>query len=401
MTTFGKQLREFRQQCKDNKSPHGRLTQEKFGELVGHELGISYSGAAVSDWERGVSKIHADQRQVLISILNVLVQQGGIKTVREANQLLEAGNYRSLNPEERPQIFKARPDGDKVDDTTSKEKPLKSFIPFLIADLFHMSEEEMQELITRAEEGPPPAWPRIMVAIFRRFSDRISVSSVLRLILWVWVWLLAWALITPSLRWPFSSREEALFAVVIYSTGAIVMPALIGALTNTENNEFWQKQSVPKLNLRLYTHQGASIGFHVGYFFVFLVGLLSYNLDLQFATWTELIIIAFPILLAYAGARLTPYNLLRAYKNLNLKNGRIFFIFFLFSPAWGYFLLNSYDILLTKSLGIVTFFIATTVLVAMMSLRYRQSGTTVIPVFWWVIFFGSVVFCQLLTLLIR
>src|SRR5215207_3267886 len=77
MTNFGKQLREFRHQCDDNKSPHGRLTQEKFGELVGQELGISYSGAAVSDWERGVSKIHADQRLVLISILRVLVQWGG------------------------------------------------------------------------------------------------------------------------------------------------------------------------------------------------------------------------------------------------------------------------------------------------------------------------------------
>ena len=402
MTNFGKQLREFRQQCDDNKSPHGRLTQEKFGELVGQELGISYSGAAVSDWERGVSKIHADQRLVLLSILRVLVQWGGINTVMEANQLLEAGNYRALSPAEAQTLFP-----DNTFEADSK--------PALLAseqiETVHKSDvtgnfllefsQAFQRIVAREKEGPSPYWPRVLVAIYRRFSDQISISSLFAFLLWIWVWILTWALMAPSLRWPFSNQNEALFAVVMYAGGAIVIPALLGALTNTENNEFWQKQSINRSSLRLFTHQGASIGFHVGYFFIFMISLLSYNLGLQSAIWAEMLVMTFPIFLSYAAARLVPYNILLAYKNLHLKNGKIFFVFFLFSPAWGYFLLQSYEILLTKSLGIVTVLIAATLLVAMMALRYRQSGTTVIPIRWWVVFFGSIVICQFLALLIQ
>ena len=401
MTKFGKQLREFRQQCNDKKSPHGRLTQEKFAELVGQDLGISYSGAAVSDWERGVSKIHADQRKVLISMINVLHQQGGIKTPLEANQLLDAGNYRALNPAESKEIFQESAADLEAQQSHTECTENKSMLLNLMGMLFFDSPQEFRVMLATAQDGPPPAWPRVMVATYRKFAEHISVSNILTFILWVWVWLLAWALISPSLRWPFSNQNEAFSAVVIYAGGAIVIPAIAGALTNTKHNEFWQKQLISELNLRLYTHQGASIGFHVGYFFIFMIGLLRYNLGLPSITWMDLLAAAFPVVLAYASARLVPRNLLLAYKSLSLRNGAIFFIFFLFSPAWAYFLLNSYDVLLTKALGIFTVLMALTILLAMMALRYRQSGTTVIPTSWWVVFFGSIVICQLLALLIR
>lgn len=402
MTEFGRQLRKFRQQCNDPKSPHGKLTQEKFGELLGEELGISYSGAAVSDWERGVSKIHADQRQVLISILKVLVQRGGIRTVLDANQLLEAGNYRALSPDETKRLFPK-----DIFDTES-EPPLPSFERMesnsksnAVGDFLFGFSRALEDIVAREKEGPSPYWPRLLVTIIRKFSDRFSPGNILNLFPWVWIWLLTWLLIAPSLCWPFLSQNEALSAVAIYAGGAIIIPALIGALTNTENNEFWQKQSINKLNLRLYTHQGASIGFHIGYFFIFMIGLLRYNLGLQSLILLEFIALSFPIVLAYASARLIPYNLLLAYKNLNLRNGGIFFTFFLISPAWGYFFLNTYEVLLTKALGIFTVFVALTILLVMMTVRQRQNGTTVIHVSWWVILFGSVMLCQLLALLIR
>jgi len=210
-------------------------------------------------------------------------------------------------------------------------------------------------MLAKAQDGPPPFWPRAMVAIFRRFSDRFSASNVLIFILWVWVWWLSWALIIPSLRWPFVNPEEALWSVIFYSSGSIVIPALIGAFTNTKDNEFWQKNvSVPRLNLRLYTYQGASVGFHVGYFFVFMIGLLGYNLGFSNALWLEFVAMTIPVTLGYASARLIPYNLFIAYKRLSLRDGTIFFVFFLFGPVWGYFFLESYDILLTRALGLLS-----------------------------------------------
>src|SRR6266542_6165063 len=132
MTEFGKQLRKFRQQCNDTESPHGKLTQERFGELVGAELGISYSGSAISDWERGVSKIHADQREVLVSILKVLHRWGGIRTPLEANQLLEAGNYRALDATETQKIFIQTTTDIGVEQPRPREEKSELLISFLL-----------------------------------------------------------------------------------------------------------------------------------------------------------------------------------------------------------------------------------------------------------------------------
>jgi len=404
VTTFGEALRAFRQASNDSQRFNRRLSQERLGELIGDEMGdLGFSGAAISYWELGESKISAEDRNVLLALITVLHKCGGLRTLDDANQLLEAGNYRALNPDETRILFP-----EKILDTASRAQvPPPEIIESkqrigVRGNFFLGLLQEFHDIVAKEKEGPSPYWPRVIVAVFQRFSDRLSAPSVWSFILWVWVWLLAWLLIVPSLRWPFSSPDEALLAVVAYVSGAIIIPALIGVLTDTKNNEFWQKkESVSELNLRLYTHQGASIGFHVGYFFIFMVGLLSYNLGLQSVIWMELIALVFPIILGYASAQLIPYNLLLAFKQLDLKDGAIFFVFFLFGPAWGYFLLKSYDILLTKAVGVLTVLLAITGVLAMMVLRYRQSGTTVIPIFWWVIFFGSIVLCQFLTLLIK
>ncbi|NCF67512.1 MAG: hypothetical protein GWP61_16225, partial [Chloroflexi bacterium] len=83
MKSFGEQLRIYRRQCEDPQRG-GLLTQERFGELMGVVLGdAGYSGAAVSDWERDKSKIHADDRAVLVALLTVLRQNGGISSIED------------------------------------------------------------------------------------------------------------------------------------------------------------------------------------------------------------------------------------------------------------------------------------------------------------------------------
>lgn len=105
MTTFGQQLRAYRRQCQDPLRK-GTLTQVRLGELLGDELGdAGYSGAAVSDWERDQSKINADDRLVLVSLIAVLRRCGGLHTLAEANEFLQSGNYRALDAPEQSQIF--------------------------------------------------------------------------------------------------------------------------------------------------------------------------------------------------------------------------------------------------------------------------------------------------------
>ena len=105
MQSFGQQLRAYRRQCRDPQRG-GLLTQERFGELIGDNLGdAGYSGAAVSDWERDKSKIHADDRAVLVAILCVLKQNSGLSTPEDGQRLLAAGNYRALDGDEWRCVF--------------------------------------------------------------------------------------------------------------------------------------------------------------------------------------------------------------------------------------------------------------------------------------------------------
>jgi hypothetical protein len=242
------------------------------------ELGDrGFSGAAVSDWERGVSKIHEDNRIVLVSLIKILRLHGGIKSLTEANELLEAGNYRALDAHEQGLVFPNEP---LIMSADVETRPTEN--PLFWTGLFSNSTEEFRTIIDRAKGGPPPVWPRVIVAILRRSTDHISATSILSFIVWVWIWLLAWTLIAPSWRWPFASREDALWALVWYSVGTVIIPALIAARTNTKDNPFWLEHKISNTwNTRLYTHQGASIGFHIGYFVVFIIGLFRYNLVQQ------------------------------------------------------------------------------------------------------------------------
>jgi hypothetical protein len=105
MENFGTLLRGFRKRCKDPDDSERILSQARFGDLLGGEASTGFSGAAISDWERGVSKIHADQRWVLLKIIKVLQGCGGMNYPAEANSLLDAGNYRSLDEQEIDSIF--------------------------------------------------------------------------------------------------------------------------------------------------------------------------------------------------------------------------------------------------------------------------------------------------------
>ena len=121
MQSFGAILRLYRRQCQDPLRG-GPLTQVRLGELLGHYLGdLGYSGAAVSDWERNKSKISEDDRLVLVSLIRVLYEYGGLKTPEEADELLFAGNYRALNAAERQQLFpELSPESSSISETEPK-----------------------------------------------------------------------------------------------------------------------------------------------------------------------------------------------------------------------------------------------------------------------------------------
>jgi hypothetical protein len=337
------------------------------------ETGMSFSGAAVSDWERGASKIHADHRPVLVGLLKVLCNCGGLKTPAEANQLLEAGNYRDLNVEEIKSLF-----GDGIYKFSAPAPNRQISVPrFILERVFFDSPDEFQNWLTFVEEGPLPVWPRLAAALLRRLSQRLSASSALRALIWLWVWILAFVLIAPSMNWPYSNQEAALVVIGLYVSASLILPLFIGALINTDKNAFWQqnKEASPAM-VRLYVYQGAFIGFHIGYFAVFAANLLLFFFHAGFVTWMQFALLGFPIVMGYVVAHVVPYNLWRAYGRLRLADGAVFFVFSILGPFWGWFFIESYQLLLTPFTGIFIVLAAFTLLVGVMAWQFHRKGGT-------------------------
>ncbi|MEW6029590.1 MAG: helix-turn-helix transcriptional regulator [Chloroflexota bacterium] len=400
MSEFGDCLRKYRERCTDPNRAGQKLSQRRLGELLGTELGLQtgYTGAAVSDWERGESKIHADDRLVLISLVKVLHQNGGLKSTAEANELLEAGNYRALDATERQATFHEEP---PPQPSESKLQKRRQGILSLLETVFPDSAGEIETLLTQVEEGPSPAWPRLVVALFRKSSDHLTVSITLRFLLWVWVWLLTQILLAPSLRWPFPSQETAVLSVVLYAVGTMILPLFIGALTDTINNKFWQEQEAaePRM-IRLYTYQGAFIGFHLGYFFFFALALFRQFIHQEPTIWFELISATLPVVLGYIAARLIPYNLWQAYGRLYLRDGAIFFVFTILGPGWAWFFLEYHQLLIGLD-GLLIVLLAFTLLAGAMAWQYRRNGTTVFPLSWWIIFYALILICEFLAVFLK
>lgn len=370
MNTFGKTLRSFRQASNDPGRDNRRLSQSRLGELIGHEMGDrGVSGAAVSDWEHGKSKISAQDRNMLLALIKVLHQCEGISTLEDANQLLEAGDYRALNRKEAQGIF-----GDIADEANVKwpiphPESSKSFPSFLLENLFSLSDSEIKALLAKAKKGPPPSWPRVLAALMRKGSERIFVSP--KTILWFGVWLIAWRLTVPSLRWPFENHGVALQSIVMYGAGSLIVPLLIGMLIDTRNNEYWQGQGLANSTLlRLYTYQGAAIGYNLGYFIIFPAILASYYLGLGSFRLLEILAVTLSLILANMSARVVPHNLWVAYGRFSLADGRIFFVVALLGPLWGIFFLQYYSVLQTPLWGSIVILLA---LLLFVSIAARQS----------------------------
>lgn len=337
-SNFGEQLRHFRLLCRHNETGKP-ITQSQFAEFLYTEIDILYSNTAISDWEIGKSRIDVNDRYLLSGIIKILKQYGGIKTLLDANYLLELGDYRALNKEEIKFLF--------PESVTEKEKV----------------------------SGPVPAWAEESVTFVRKFTDSLSVRQFVKIIIWVWIFFITYWLILPSLQFPFLNEETAIKDMRFYVIGTLCIPLAIGLMTDIKNNSYWKEQPIQKpINLWLYMFQGAYVGFHIGYFFMFFLTLMLTQFTLQSAVWFEIIKILFIIILSYASAQLVPYNLWRAYQRLELKDGWIFFIFVIVGVGWALFFLEYYEMLTTPILGVILMLISITLIIIIESVKKKNKS---------------------------
>ena len=398
--TFGRLLRFYRERA-ISKHQGRILSQDRLAFEVSNKLGLSISRNLVGNWENDKTILNSQKDwQILLAIISVLVDNKGINSSEDANRLLEAGNYKALSIDERKQIFpkEKTPDPQKTTDLISEKK--QSLIQFWQEEIFYSSiDEKLKAKWAAADEGPPPAWPRKIVALNNWVTDQWSMAQSLRVLGWIWACVLVFWLVIPSLRWPFRNQEEAFSAMVMYTAGSLLISFFIGFLTNT-NNAYWQERpSASPRMIRIYTYQGAGLGFYLSYFTVFAINLGIYYLGLRSNFWIELAGAIFMLMNGYGYARVIPHNLWRAFKRLTLADGGIFFFAFIFfGPVWAFFFYLIYPILLAPMAGPIFLLIELTLCVGVMVWQQKRTGTTIIPAHWWGIVLGT---CLILYLFSR
>ena len=113
---FGDMLRFFRGQTVD-KGTGKPLSQDRFAYHLSEKTGLTITRNRENNWENNKNQPDAqNDRDLLIAIVAVLHKFRGIKSLEEANQLLEAGKYRALSNEETAQV-----DRDWISSDSSEE----------------------------------------------------------------------------------------------------------------------------------------------------------------------------------------------------------------------------------------------------------------------------------------
>lgn len=390
MSRFGELIHFYRGRCTDSELNKPRLSQARLGELVGRHLGMvsGYTAAAVSDWERGESKISAEDWRLLTALLRVLHECGGLQTVVEANTMLQAGNYRPLEEDEARLISPEWV-------TSSADQPPRSsdewrMIVMFLGKIIFRPTDKLRQQMARVGNEPPPNWPRFFLYALGWPLRHWSSDHVLMAVCWAGVWLATWWAMFPVLNWPFVDSQQAQEAMILHVSGSLGVPFLIGSLIRISSDAFWQSQDIAGWRVRFFTYQGAYVGFQVGYMTIFLAALFGYALGFGHAPlWITGLAALGPVVLGYAAAREVPFNIWRIYGKLSIAQGDVAILvtFVLLGPAWGGFFYWFYPEILLPGRG-AWYLLAAAGILAALTAWQRRKGQASIPAYVWVAVFG-------------
>lgn len=311
LITFGSLLRSFRNKCNDPLTGR-RLSQERLGALIGEAVGTRYSAQAVSDWERDRSQINKDHRQVLIALVQILRDFGGIRSVDEAERFLAAGNYRGLDREELHQIF-------GMEKTEKAAEIRKRY--------WHMKFDS-----------------------FYNWKNNLTLISGLKMIVWVICWATTYLGFGPVLDFSLRGKTNLVTTAVIWSLTLWILPFVVVWCAPTKLNTPDGRQT----SSTSYFSQavGTSLGFSLGATNVLTLALISYNLYLY--PWPKLITFLFclwPVVLGGSGGNLVNLHPSLENRRRTLHTELIFFLILLIPPLLGVGLYFLHPLLLSRVLG--------------------------------------------------
>jgi hypothetical protein len=248
-------------------------------------------------------------------MIRVLIRNEGIQTPEQANDLLESGDYRSLDEEEFVSLYPPRALSSAA--LTASQQPSPST---------QMTETSIN--YTQPGESSAPS---------TRSLDTCAIYVVaLKTILWLLTWEVLWRMINPLITWPLQNAVQIRTAIVLSAGGTFLAPFLVGVLTNTKDNVIWKNERFQiDLPLRILTYISAAAGFSTGYLLSFLLLRIGQQYGfIQPGDIFSRLSAAVSLILGYCGAKQIPMIQFRVNRSLNLKKDWLFLIFFSVSPLW-------------------------------------------------------------------
>jgi hypothetical protein len=120
-SSFGDLLRDYRESTVDKRT-RTRLSQSQFAEKLSKRMGLKITRNKVGYWETNKTVIPVQDRNMLLAILVLLHEYGGIANLEEANRFLEIGLYRVLTATEAREIDQNWETTNKNHDRIDSEK---------------------------------------------------------------------------------------------------------------------------------------------------------------------------------------------------------------------------------------------------------------------------------------
>lgn len=97
--SFGELLRLHREKTVEKRIGK-HLSQERLARKLSEKTGLVISRNNVNGWETNKKTISINDRRILVAIIAILYEYGGLISLDEADHLLRSGDYRSLNEKE-------------------------------------------------------------------------------------------------------------------------------------------------------------------------------------------------------------------------------------------------------------------------------------------------------------
>ena len=169
-SSFGSQLKQFRENTPFFNDGKSHLTQKAFGKMVGKNIGgVAFSRDAVAKWEKGSSIISIKERYKLIAIIQVLHQIKAINLRDEADAFLLRGQYGKLNEKEAESInpgwvVKTKPTEEKTPESTTTTDENKTITLQEYVSIFNQQDHSTTNFnFAQFHAGSAPPPPSLIV----------------------------------------------------------------------------------------------------------------------------------------------------------------------------------------------------------------------------------------------